>query len=41
MSRARSAVAEGALPFSMSRKFAAWESERSGSTTGCPLRMRS
>ena len=38
---ARSAVGDGRWPFSRSKKFAACESERSGSTTGWPLRMRS
>ena len=37
----RTAVSEGFSPFSISRKFAEWESARSGATTFFPLRMRS
>ena len=41
ISSAFSAVAEGYSPFSIHRTLAAWESERSGSTTGRPLLRRS
>ena len=41
ISSARSAVEEGLVPFSCKRKSAECEIERSASTTGLPLRIRS
>jgi hypothetical protein len=41
ISNALSAVTEGGAPFNIKRKFPACESDRSGSTSGFPLRTRS